>query len=191
MSNVKRYTILFSMSQKQNISHDSIHWWPKWSSRNYFLQIPSIGSTIRGQFTLHVNCLNDIEAVTLAWWNFYMQHQNVHHKMFNIMDAQTSNYHQLFIIRWMSSTIWEAVFFVRWKANFLSCQGANRNQTYTVTLHQAAGLSARGSKRGMGRERRESDRDEVRECYTGQLKLSVFFPLYPIMMWGRTHSALG
>lgn len=26
MSNVKRYTILFSMSQKQNISHDSIHY---------------------------------------------------------------------------------------------------------------------------------------------------------------------
>lgn len=111
--------------------------------------------------------------------------------MFNIMDPQTSNYPQLFIIRWMSSNIWEAVFFVRWKANFLSCQGANRNQTYTVTLHQAAGLSARGSKRGMGRERRESDTDEVRECYTGQLKLSVFFPPLPHNDVGKDSLCIG
>lgn len=162
-------------------------------SRDPFLQIFSTVSSVSGGYTLHINCWNDIEAVTLASRGCYVQHRNVHHKTFNIMDAQTSNYPQLFIIRWMSPNIWKAVFFfVRWKANFLGCQSANRNQMYTVTLHQAAGLSAAGSKRGTGRGRdRKSDRDEARQCYIGQLKLSVFFTLFPIMMWGRTHSALG
>lgn len=55
----------------------------------------------------------------------------------------------------MSCNIQSAVFFVRWKANFLGCQEANKNQTHTVTLHQAAGLSAiemqQGTERDTGR----------------------------------------
>lgn len=96
------------------------------------------------------------------------------------MDAQTSNYPQPLIIRWMSSNIRSAVFFVRWKANFLGCQRANKKQTHTVTLHQAAGLSA-------GEEQRERQEEWHRQgggervCHIGQLERPVlfyfFFPL--------------
>lgn len=54
----------------------------------------------------------------------------------------------------MPSNVGSTVFFVRWKANFLSCQGANKNQMHAVTLHHSAGLSVGGSKRGTERQTR-------------------------------------
>lgn len=59
--------------------------------------------------------------------------------------------------------------FVRWKANFLCCQGANKNQTHTVTFHQAAGLSAREGRRETERETggvtETARRERERECH--------------------------
>lgn len=71
----------------------------------------------------------------------------------------------------MSSNKRSAVFFVRWKANFPGCQGGNKKQTRTVTLHQAAGLSAGESNRGAERQE-EWQRQDGREraCHTGQLE---------------------
>lgn len=96
-----------------------------------------------------------------------------------------SNYTLPLILKWMPchfkghSGSFE-FFFSRWKANFLACQGANKKQTATVTLHQVAGLSAGG-------RRRTDSRWEVRKEECGQPPLS--FPTRPslvhIMRWGQ------
>lgn len=91
------------------------------------------------------------------------------------MDAQTSNYPWPLIIRWMSSNIRSAVVFVRWKANFLGCQRANKKQTHTVTLHQAAGLSAGEEQR----ERQEEWHRQGSEEKARHFALFFFFFLLP------------
>lgn len=80
----------------------------------------------------------------------------------------------------MSSNIQSAVFFVRWKANFLGCQEANKNQTHTVTLHQAAGLSA-------GERQRGTERETGRVTETGRQGERV--PRWPT--WAPPHNEVG
>lgn len=75
----------------------------------------------------------------------------------------------------MSSNVGSAVFFVRWKANFLSCQGANKNQMHTVTLHQAAGLSVAESNRGQSDKDWETGRESAMLVSLGCL-YSFFLP---------------
>lgn len=85
------------------------------------------------------------------------------------------------------------MFFVRWKANFLACQGANKNQTHTVTLHQAAGLSAGESKRGMERETgRVTETGEQEESTTlANLSSLCFFFFLPHNEVGKESLCIG